>query len=109
MNDNINEMLNISDNTDLASQEELSLSEEKTLNVIANIVLILGIISSLILFFTIALIHKSYLFGEDQTDLNTSGLVITLGVLLSSIAFWAFFRVISNISISLKELNRHNS
>ena len=110
MSENINEVLNVSLDTEVEKTAELSLGEEKTLKTIADIVLVVGIISSLILFFTITIINVpgAYSF-ETKTGFSASGLVNTLGVLFSSIAFWAFFRVISNISISLKELNRKDS
>lgn len=108
MSENINEILNVSD-TEVEKKDELSLSEEKTLKTIADIVLVVGIISSVILLFTITIINVGEYSWENEFKFSASGLVNTLGVLFSSIAIWALLRVISNISISLKELNRKNS
>lgn len=109
MSENINEVLNVSLDTEIEKKDELSLSEEMTLRTIADIVLVVGIISSLILFFTITIINVPGSYSwETKTGFSAAGMVNTLGVLFSSIAVWAFFRVISNISISLKELNRKN-
>ena len=81
-------------------QFEGSTSEENTLNVIAVITLILGLICSLILFFTIA-------FETDRwgTEFNITGFAIALSVMLYTILTWALLRVISNISINIRELN----
>lgn len=108
MSENINEVLNIALETTEDVKDVSYLNEEKTLKTIADIVLFVGIISSAILLFTITFITQGEYSWERETTFSPSGLVTTLCVLFSSIATWAFFRVISNISISLKELNRKN-
>lgn len=109
MDKNISEILNVSENIENENGEKFSTSDETTLKIIANIILTVGIISSFILFFTITLITiPGEHTWESKTTFSASGFVSTLGVLFSSIAIWAFFRVISNISISLKELNTKN-
>jgi hypothetical protein len=77
-----------------------STSEEGTLNAIAVITLILGLICSLILFFTLAL--ESDRWG---TEFKMTGFVIALSVMLYTIMTWALLRVISNISINIRQLN----
>lgn len=107
MENNINEILNLSDNA--ASQiVEIAdkTNDEETLRTIANLILAVGIISSLIMLFTITFIKTPGEYSwESKMAISASGLMITIGTLFSSIGLWAFFRVISNISISLKELN----
>lgn len=109
MSENINEVLNITLETSEKEDDEVFLNDEKKLKVIADIILFVGIISSSILLFTIAFIQVGEHSWEHEVKLNASGLVTTLCVLFTSIATWAFFRVVSNISISLKELNRKKS
>lgn len=107
MVNNINEVLNLSNN---ASNQIVEISDntndEKTLRTIANLILAVGIISSLILLFTISFVKiQGENSWESKMALSASGLVTTIGTLVSSIGLWALLRVISNISTSLKELN----
>jgi preprotein translocase subunit SecG len=87
------------------------LRDERNLRIIANIILIVGIIASLILLFTIVVISsqqnyyssEGYVIGSESGKIfSATGLATTLATLLVSVTLWAFFRVISNISISLK-------
>ena len=71
-----------------------SSDDEKILKITANIVLWLGLIATLVL----GLIAV----GTEMFEL----LAIVPVVLLTSIGTWAFFRVIANISSSLKDLNQ---
>ncbi|MBR4297421.1 MAG: hypothetical protein IKT82_04430, partial [Bacteroidaceae bacterium] len=77
---------------------EISTSAENTLLVIGNIILVLGIISTLILACTTLQteVYNGY-YHEEQ--FNPIGLALTLGTLLSSLATWAVLRVIVNISL----------
>lgn len=86
----------------LESEEVVDLNTyENTLNTFGNITLIVGLICTLYLFFSIALIDVP--FGETEFDL--AGFAITLSVLLTSILTWALLRVISSISINVRQLN----
>jgi len=110
MENNINETLNLSGNSDTQITETVNnnnnTTDEKTLKTIANLILVVGIISSLILLFTVTFVKIPGKYSwENEMAFNASGLVITIGTLFSSIGLWALLRVISNISISLKELN----
>lgn len=111
MSENTNEVLNIAIETTENGKDASYLNDEKTLKTIADIVLLVGIISAVILFASIGIVSQPgrYSWEDEETVASGSGIVITLGVLFSSIATWAFFRVMSNISISLKELNRKNA
>ena len=73
--------------------KKANLSAEKTLKVIADIVLIGGIIGALICLFAIV------------EDFNPMGFATTVSVLLSTLVIWASMRVLSNISINLSDLN----
>ena len=106
MNDDINDILNVSDSTtnDIIDNEQ-GIQDEKNLKKIAGIILIIGIILSLILLFSIAIVTVDGGYSsESKTVLNSTGLVVAIGTLLTSIGLWSFLRVISNISLSLKEL-----
>lgn len=71
-------------------------TEESTLIVIGNITVILGVIASIILAFTI--IHNKY------TGFNPTGLVITISTLLSSIITWAVLLCIAKTSKNIREI-----
>ncbi len=80
---------------------------ESTIKTVATIILIFGIISSILCFFTLSfqkLPREHYSFTED-TVFNPSGLVIAITVLLTSIATWAIMKVLANISITLKKID----
>lgn len=111
MEEQVNEILGVSEISTTEEKESISdelISDEKSLKTIANIILIVGIISSLILLFTVTIIQvKGEYSFQNETIFSSSGLVITIGTLFSSIALWAFLRVIANISITLKELKEN--
>ena len=90
-------------------------SAENTLNTIAWITLIVGIIAALICLFTVCWTtttvvtqHYTYIPDEtkDVTTFNPMGFAMTIGIFLSSLASWAFLRVISNISLTLKDIRK---
>ncbi len=85
--------------------EKLYFSHENTLNVIANVVLVVGIISTFVCSFTIVIVEKPY-YGYSREEPSLLGLGITVGILLTSLVIWASLRVLSNISVSLKEIKR---
>ena len=68
---------------------------EKILKVIAIIVLIFGIIASITTLFTIGL--------DRYNDITFTGLVISLGILLTSVATWSVLRIIVEIAINVRE------
>ena len=75
--------------------KEFYFNPEKTLKIIADIFLICGAIATLICLFTIVFVDKYGDFGE---GFSFTGFIISIGVLFSSVTFWAFLRVICNIS-----------
>ena len=80
---------------------------EKTLNTIATITLVCGIIAAVICFATLCF-QKVPAAGYTyitETKFDPSGLGIAFSVLIVSIATWALMQVFANISITLKELN----
>ena len=103
---NINETLgienpkeNMPDNKELPSNELFK--DEEILKKIADIILGVGIIYAIILLITTAFDTSHY-----KTTIIWSGIVTVITTLLFSIGLWAFLNVISNISISLKKMNK---
>ena len=72
--------------------------EEGTLIVIANIILTIGIIASIVLTFIMA--YEKYKYGVIQY----TELVITLSALLSCIVTWAVLLCIAKISKNIREI-----
>jgi hypothetical protein len=96
---------NAVDTTDRHDVEELDLSAENTLIVISYIVLIVGIISTMICLATIVYVDSGkYSFLQEKV-FNPTGLAISLGILLFSVTICASLIVLSNISVSLKQIN----
>lgn len=70
--------------------------EEATLIVLANIVLVVGIIASIILTFIMAY--------DKYGDIRTDGLIFTIATLLSSIVTWAVLLCIAKTSKNIREI-----
>lgn len=106
METNINESLGIDGTTTSSEEIKDNSSAEKQLIIIANIVLIIGIIGALIMAFTITYttIEGEYSW-RDKTVVNSMGIIITIVTLISSVTIWGLLKVICNISTSLKEIN----
>lgn len=81
-------------------QPDQNTTEEVTLNVIAVITLIIGLICSVILFFTLALEADRW-----GTEFKLIGFVVAISVMLYTILTWALLRVIARISTNIRELN----
>lgn len=80
---------------------------EKTLNSIATLTLVCGIIAAIICFATLCF-HKVPAAGYTyitETKFDPAGLGIAISVLIVSIATWAMMKVFANISLTLNELN----
>lgn len=79
---------------------------ENTLNTIAYIVLGFGILASLICLFTIIWIRDPQYQYIERTIFNPTGFVTTIMVLFFSIISWSLMRVLANISLTLKDINK---
>ena len=115
MEDNVNEVLGIApeapqtnDDKELAQEKATDNSAENTLTTIANIILVLGLISTLICAFTICFVTalKPGYNYVTETTFNPVGFATTIAILLSSLASWSIMKVIANISLALKEMNK---
>ena len=108
-NNDLNSVLEINNSSNLKnngnSQIDIIPIYERILKIMANLLLILGIISSIAIFFTIGLDslnahgHISYYF-------NFNGFLISMSTLLVSIITCALLHVICNISIGINKLNK---
>ncbi len=104
-NNDLNSVLEINNSSNLKNNGNLIPIYERILEIMANLLLILGIISSIAIFFTIGLDslnahgHISYYF-------NFNGFLISMSTLLGSIITWALLHVICNISIGINKLNK---
>lgn len=78
--------------------------------IIANLVLIFGILAAIILAY-----HTGYeetveydRFMNEYTtrkEINPEGFILPLIIIISSFAQWAFIKVIANISLNIKDIN----
>ena len=74
---------------------------ENILNVMSIVTLVCGIIGTLICLFTIAFVFDRYGFDK----FSPVGLVIAIGVLITSLVTYAILKVIREISINLRQIN----
>ena len=84
---------------------------ENAINIIANLILILGIIATVICAFTTIFIDVpriNYMkpgLGDTTKEFNPMGLIMTLIILFTTIMQWAFMKVVANISLNIKDIN----
>ena len=74
---------------------------EKTLNIIAIVVLLCGIICTLICLFSISFVADIH----GNTEFNAIGFIISIGVLLTSLTIWSVLRVFYEIAINARQIN----
>ena len=87
-------------------EENAGNGAETTLVIIANIVLVCGIIASIICLFNIVWVQNPEYHYIDDKIFSPSGFVTTVMVLASSLISWSFMRVLANISVTLKAMNK---
>ena len=87
---------------------------ENAITLIANVILILGIIATVICALTTIFVGTPQIdytaYGkvtvETAKEFNPYGLALTLIILFSTIMQWAFMKVIANISLNIKDINK---
>jgi hypothetical protein len=79
---------------------EVDYSDENWLCYAAKVILVIGIIATVVMFFTITL-----RIGRWDTEFSWTGLGITILTLFVACVLRLFLRVVSNISTSLKDMN----
>ena len=80
-------------------------SAETTLATIADIILVVGIIVTVICLFTLCFVEVPKSMYSTKTEFSPSGFATTVMVLFSSLISWSVMKVLSNISLTLKNLN----
>lgn len=87
---------------------------ENSITFVAYTILILGIIATLYMLFTVVFIdvpvENTYNYWNHSSlltrkEFNPGGLFATLLVLFTTIAYWALMKVIANISLNIKDIN----
>lgn len=102
-------MINDSDSDyceECAKQSNL-IGEEKALIVFSNLIMVLGVISSIIMAFTITVIKQKQYFGEylySNETINITGVIITISTLISSILFSLLLKLFVKISANIREI-----
>ncbi|MBQ5896082.1 MAG: hypothetical protein IIW75_05895 [Bacteroidaceae bacterium] len=87
---------------------------ENSITFVAYTILILGIIATVYMFATVVFIDvpvNGYGYSWEfpyatRKEFNPGGLFATLLVLFTTIMQWAFMKVIANISLNLKDINK---
>ena len=92
--------------TFINNEDKEEFKTEELLKNISGWVLFFGIILSLVTFFTSVLMQDPEYSYATKLIFNWSGLIPTIGILITSIATRRFLIVISEISISLKRINK---
>lgn len=92
----------------VAETQEEDISAEKTLKRMANFILLVGISAAIICLFTICWVEvpkAGYSYITEKV-FSGGGFATTVGILVGSLSIWAIFKVIANISITLKDINK---
>ena len=110
MEENVNELLGIKEETQVTTEapkeESSNNGAENTLTVIADFVLVCGIIASLICLFTMVWVRNPAYTYYEEYMFNPSGFATTIMILMSSLITWSFMKVLANISLTLKDINK---
>ena len=92
--------------TQVVEEKKTNDGAEYTLKLIANVILVAGIIATLICLFTLVFSEEpspGYRYATD-TAFNASGFVTTVMVLFATLISWSTMHVLANISSTLKEI-----
>ena len=79
-------------------------SAENTLETVAYVILVIGVIAAVIMLFTVCFIQNPEYHYHKELIFNPTGFAMTCGALLSSLAAWASMKVLANISRVLKAI-----
>lgn len=83
-------------------KQNISTKAESTLRIVANIILLLGMATTILLLFSVAIVEDPSQHYKDV--FSPVGFGVAVGVFLSALATWAVLRVIANISCRLKNI-----
>lgn len=87
--------------------QSVFIGEEKALNFLSNLIMVLGIISSIIMAFTIIVIKQEQYFGEylyTNEKVSITGIAITISTLIFSILFSLLLKLFVRISSNIREI-----
>ena len=85
--------------------------EEKIINSISNIIMVLGIISSIVMAFTMIIVKEEKTFGQfsyTSREFNPLGLVITISTFVASIFFPIIIKLFVGISANIRHITNKN-
>lgn len=109
---NVNEVLGVSSDNEkkeVATKEtKVNNSAEETLTTVAFTILVLGIITTVICFFSICFVETLKPGYEYVTEkkFNPAGFATTVMIFFTSLISWSIMKVLANISLTLKEMNQ---
>lgn len=114
MEENVNELLGIKEETQVNPQIPKAESEhnsaEKILTIVSYIVLACGCLATFICLCNIVWVEEivldSYYSHHTEVHFNPTGFATTVMVLLSTLISWSFMKVIANISLTLKDIKK---
>ena len=80
---------------------------ERTINILSNVLLILGVVASVIMSFTIIMVEKTSGFGHltyTEKEFSPIGFAIVIATLLSSVLLWALLKLAIDVSVNIREI-----
>lgn len=80
---------------------------ENTLNSVANFILAVGIISFVVLMFTVVFVESPGAYYSSSTEFNPAGFGTAVATLLTSIATYSIMKVIRLISINTRKTKEY--
>lgn len=110
MEENIYEALEMADSNAEGTQQPgkvevvIDYNIEKILVIIANSILVCGLLAVFICIFCLVFQNRISPYGTDIV-FNPGGFAITLTILFSTLMSWGLMKVLVNISLTLKKIN----
>lgn len=89
------------------ANQSVFIGEEKALNFLSNLIMVLGIISSIIMAFTIIVIKQEQYFGGylyTNEKVSITGIAITISTLIFSILFSLLLKLFVRVSSNIREI-----
>lgn len=83
---------------------------EKTVNILSNLLLTLGVIASIVMSFSIVVVEKAESFGRftySKKEFSPIGLVIVVSTLFSSILLWALLKLAIDVSVNIRTIAKN--
>ena len=107
MEDNVNQILGV-DNNEPTKQEVKETnpfnSEEKVLRIIANVILVVGVLTGIICLGELTMIDVGSGWIK-STVFNAAGFAASVSIILTTLALWAGLRLIASVSRTLRNID----